>query len=70
MTKRIPSLRLEVECLVHHLNDSSSRREGVECLARHLEDDRGQERDNFLKKGVRAVNRPATMTGGDGFGVS
>ena len=42
----------------------------MECLARHIEGDRGQEHSNFREKGVRAVNRPTTMAGSDGFGRS
>ena len=33
--------RLEVECPVRHLDESSSEGCEVECLARHLKDDRG-----------------------------
>ena len=52
--------RLEVECPVRHLDESSSEGCEVECPARHLEGDRGQKRGNFREKGVRAVNRPAS----------
>ena len=59
-----------VECLVRHLNNSTSRREGVECLARRLESDCAQERGNFRKKGVCILNHHVTMAGGVGFGPS
>ena len=59
---------LEVECLARHLDDSDRRLDGVECPARHLKSDRGQERGGFREKGARAVSRPATKAGDDGFG--